>query len=88
MVLQDGVSVWQAYPKRFTTSIMFSGVQVPPLAPHWLSTMGYTIIPRHHLSFIISYWVILKYVFLGIGQILEAGLLVVFTSLCGGKASL
>jgi hypothetical protein len=53
-----------------TTSIIFSSVQVPPPVPHWLRTMGQAFFP--YVTYI-SYWVILKYAFLGIGQILEAG---------------
>jgi hypothetical protein len=64
--------------------------QVPPPVPHWLSTMACTIFPICHLSFITSYWVILKYVSLGIGQILEVAFSCLHLPfyLCGGKAFL
>jgi hypothetical protein len=68
-------------PKAVTTSILFSNVEVPPLVLHWLSTVG---VPSSQTSLKFYYfnWVILKYVSLGIGQILESRLLVAFTSLC------
>jgi hypothetical protein len=63
---------WEADTlQAVTISIIFSGVHVPPLVPHWLSTMRYTFFLRCHLDFLD--WVILKYASLGIGQNLEVG---------------
>jgi hypothetical protein len=65
-VLPDQVTGGQAYPKQLQQALY-------SLVGKSLSFMGCIILPGSHLSFIIFYWVILNYVFLGIGHILEAG---------------
>jgi hypothetical protein len=73
-----------------TASILFPSVQVPPPSSSLVEYYQVHHLPQCRLSFIISYWVILKYACLGIGQISEVDFSCLHLPLflCGGKAAL